>query len=251
MRPPDEVNRVRELARGGLNHCQIARATGIPRSTVRGWVSGDNLRPTAPACDVCGQPPHRFQTVPPDVYAYLLGIYLGDGTISRLRKGVWSLRIVQDDRYPVIIGEIVRAIRAVMPANRVNVGRKHGGANCVLINSSSRAWPCLFPQAGPGMKHTRKIELAAWQWGIVWQEPGQFVRGLIHSDGCRVINKVWSGTYSYPRYFFSNESLDIQQLFRDGCDLIGVEYRNNRRNSISIAKRASVARLDEIVGPKS
>jgi hypothetical protein len=50
--------------------------------------------------------------------------------------------------------------------------------------------------------------------------------------------------------FFLQSPLDIQQLFRDACDLIGVEYRNNRWQTISIARRASVAILDEIVGPK-
>jgi hypothetical protein len=78
-----------------------------------------------------------------------------------------------------------------------------------------------------------------------------FLRGLIHSDGCRVQNRVWHGKYSYPRYFFGNESEDIRQLVRDACDLIGVEHRDNRRNSISVARRASVALLDEIVGPKT
>jgi hypothetical protein len=104
-----------------------------------------------------------------------------------------------------------------MPANRVSIAEKYRGGNCVKISSYSKAWPCLFPQAGPGMKHQRKIELAAWQWAYVWQEPGMFLR---------------------------------QQLFRDACDLIGVEYRNNRPNSISVARRDSVAKLDAIVGPK-
>jgi hypothetical protein len=140
---------------------------------------------------------------------------------------------------------------AVRPANVVRIIPKPGIANCSEIKSLSKSWPCLFPQAGPGRKHTRKIELAAWQWAYVWQQPGMFLRGLIHSDGCRVQNNVWHGKYSYPRYFFSNESLDIQQLFRDACDIVGVEYRNNRRNSISVARRRSVALLDEIVGPKA
>jgi hypothetical protein len=110
---------------------------------------------------------------------------------------------------------------------------------CASISSYSKAWPCFFPQAGPGRKHERKIELAAWQWAYVWQEPGMFLRGLIHSDGCRVQNKVWHGTYSY------------RQLLRDACDIIGIERRNNRRTSISVARRASTALLDEIVGPKA
>jgi hypothetical protein len=179
-----------------------------------------------------------------------LAIDLGDGSISRLRKG-WILRIVQDDRYPRIIEEIAGAVAAVMPANGVRIDQKYQGGNCAQISSCSQAWPCYFPQHGPGRKHERKIELSAWQWAYVWQEPGMFVRGLIHSDGCRVMNEVWGGKYEYPRSFFTNHSLDIQQLFKDACDLIGVEYRNNNWYDVSIAKRASVARLDEIVGPKT
>jgi hypothetical protein len=61
---------------------------------------------------------------------------------------------------------------------------------------------------------------------------------------------VWHGKYAYPRYFFTNHSLDIQQLFRDACDIVGIDYCNNRWHTISVARRASVALLDEIVGPK-
>jgi hypothetical protein len=246
---PSEVSRVHELHAHGFTSRQIADETGIPRGTVRKWLQTN--RPVAPRCDACGHPPHRFGTLPVDAYAYLLGIYLGDGTISRATKGVWSLRIFQDERYPGIVAEIASAMAAVMPTSRVAVQHKVRGWNLAIISSYSRSWPCLFPQAGPGMKHTRKIELTAWQWGIVWQEPGMFLRGLIHSDGCRVMNQVMQRKYAYPRYLFSNESLDIQQLFRDACDLIGIEYRNNRRNSISVARRASVAKLDEFIGPKT
>lgn len=237
-----------ELRAAGLGYRRIARVTGVPVATVRTWIVSN--RPVRAGCSGCGHPPHRFDLLPAREYAYLLGIYLGDGTILRHPKGVWSLRIYQDVRYPGIIDEISRAMAAVMPANRVRVMPKYKEQNCAEISSSSKSWPCLIPQCGPGLKHTRKIELWAWQWAYVWQEPGMFVRGLIHSDGCRVTNKVIQRKYAYPRYFFGNESEDILQLFRDGCDLIGVEYRNNRRNSISVARRDSVALLDEIVGPK-
>ena len=237
-----------ELRADGLGYRRIARVTGIPVATVRTWIVTN--RPVRAGCSGCGHPPHRFDLLPPGEYAYLLGIYLGDGTILRMRKGVWSLRIFQDVRYPGIIEEIATAMAAVMPENRVHVVPKCNTENCAVISSSSKSWPCLIPQCGPGLKHTRKIELSAWQWAYVWQEPGMFVRGLIHSDGCRVMNKVIQRKYAYPRYFFGNESEDILQLFRDACDLVGVEYRNNRRNSVSVARRASVALLDEIVGPK-
>jgi hypothetical protein len=49
---------------------------------------------------------------------------------------------------------------------------------------------------------------------------------------------------------FSNRSEDIRQLCEWGLDLLGVEHRRNYEWSISIAKRDSVAILDEVVGEK-
>ena len=94
--------------------------------------------------------------------------------------------------------------------------------------------------------------LADWQRAIVEEHPWSLIRGLIHSDGCRAINRVvvQGKAYAYARYFFSNESADIQAIFTAALDQVGVPWRNNRANSVSIARRAGVALLDEHVGPK-
>jgi hypothetical protein len=115
----------------------------------------------------------------------------------------------------------------------------------VLVESVSR----LFPQHGPGRKHTRKIELALWQRDIVERHPKSFLRGLIHSDGCRSLNRV--NGKAYARYFFSQVSDDIRGIFCEVCDLLGVQWRLNRWNSVSIARAPSVAILDSFIGPKS
>lgn len=57
--------------------------------------------------------------------------------------------------------------------------------------------------------------------------------------------------YAYPRYEFSNLSEDIKRIFCDACDALGVEWKRMNAKSISVARRASVARLDEWVGPKA
>ena len=44
-----------------------------------------------------------------------------------------------------------------------------------------------FPQHGPGRKHLRSIVLADWQLELTHAHPGSLVRGLIDSDGCRVV----------------------------------------------------------------
>lgn len=107
------------------------------------------------------------------------------------------------------------------------------------------------------MKHTRKIALTDRQVGLVERYPRGFIRGLLHSDGCRATNVVrrplpgGTRSYSYPRYFFSNTSTDIQGLFTDALDLLGIAWKRNRWNSISIARREAVEALDKFVGPKA
>lgn len=180
-------------------------------------------------------------------YSYLLGFYLGDGTISRSRRGVYRLRIVTDIRYPNLIAECAGAMRAVMPGNRVHVQRLP--IRAVEIGCYSKRWPLLFPQHGPGPKHTRRIELAPWQREIVDRFPRELLRGLIHSDGCRVLNRV--NGKEYPRYFFTQVSTDITAIFRETCDRLGIVTTRPNRRTVSVARAQSVALLDTFVGPKS
>ena len=143
----------------------------------------------------------------------------------------------------------------VMPSSSVFCASQRRVA-CTYVKSVSKHWPCLFPQHGPGRKHERKIELEAWQQEIVNSHPGDFARGLFHSDGCRLINRVrrpvkdgdrW---YEYPRYLFVNRSADIHRLCGEALDRLGVAWRFSKPTTISVARREAVARLDEYVGPK-
>jgi hypothetical protein len=112
-----------------------------------------------------------------------------------------------------------------------------------------QAWHCLFPQHGPGPKH-RRIVLEPWQRRIVDEQPKPFVRGLLHSDGCRVPNRVNGKVY--PRYHFTQVSDDIRRLFCRSLRQLGIDdYTWNDARNVSIARRPSVELLDEFVGPKS
>jgi hypothetical protein len=241
MRSEADRRVVAHLAAGGLNASQIAYIAGIPRSTVRDWSRKPRRTPRVPR-----EPSLDLASLPEAVYSYLLGFYLGDGTLSHNRRGVYRLRITTDMRYPGIIAECVSAMRAVMPRNRVLVQRRRFRA--VEIGSSSKAWLLLFPQHGPGPKHRRKIALAPWQAAIVERFPREFLRALIHSDGCRALNCV--NGKDYPRYFFDQVSDDIRRLFCETCSRLGIEYTWSKQNTVSIARARSVALLDSFIGPK-
>ena len=169
------------------------------------------------------------------------------------KKGVYRFELACCAKWPGLIEEAAKAINDVMPGLKVGRRLQPG---CVMVGGYSKHWPCLFPQHGPGMKHTRKIELADWQQEIVNEHTEELVRGLIHSDGCRHINRVrrplkdgdrW---YEYTRYNFTNESTDIQRIFTDALDRLGIAWKQMNRKNVSVARREAVARLDEFVGPK-
>jgi transcriptional regulator with XRE-family HTH domain len=192
MRSREEVEEVLDLAAQGLNQPEIARRTGIPRLTVSGWLRGKLPgRRETPRVD-------GRATLNGPAYSYLLGMYLGDGHLTHFARTL-RLQIYLDSRYPGIIGECVRAIRRLMPLNRVTVYRRRPD-NVVHVGCYSQRWRSLLPQHGPGLKHARSIELAGWQRAITHEHPEMLVRGLIHSDGCRFLNRVRHGekVYVYP-----------------------------------------------------
>ena len=177
---------------------------------------------------------------------YLLGLYLGDGCLSRHPRGVYRLRVTLDHAYPGIIRACADAIESVLPEGRRASTTPRKG--CCDVNAYSKTWPCLLPQHGPGRKHHRLIVLTPWQEALVDRHPEQLLRGLIHSDGCRFMN---TGTnWRNPRYSFSNRSADIRLIFREGCERLGLRCTASP-HTVYVSRKADVARLDEFIGPKA
>jgi hypothetical protein len=230
-----------------LNDCQIEREIGIPRRTICDWRRAPVGRSERSTCAVCEGTPERL---PAPSYAYLLGVYLGDGYIVVTRREVYRPRVACDLLHLGIASLIALAIEDVRGRRAALQPRLH--SRTLDVSSYWKHWPCLFPQHGPGRKHERRIALLPWQQQIVDAHPEQLVRGLIHSDGSRHINRIKhpKRTYEYVRYEFSNRSDDIKCIFCAGCDALGVQWRVMNRASISVARHDSVARLDEFIGPK-
>jgi hypothetical protein len=164
------------------------------------------------------------------------------------------LSVCTDARYPRLVEEVIESMGACKPGGHARQRSKPGA---VMIELGWKHWPCLFPQHGPGRKHTRRIVLEPWQVEIVERCPGRFLRGLFHSDGCRCTNRVVRRTagqekcYEYPRYFFKNASDDIRELACWALDLCDIAWRPSGPRTISVARQEAVAALDLFVGPKS
>ena len=244
---------VKQLVEQGLSDYQIAARTGIPRGTVLRWRRRDD--PPLPQRILATKA--EWSVVDSATYCYLLGIYLGDGHVTHRPPNGWALRVVCDQRYEAIIDEVRGAMNTTFPGrSSTRFPSSNGGSDVIAI-----AHPAVgraFPQHGPGKKHLRPIVLSDWQLELTHACPASLIRGLIHSDGCRVANRFQTklasgrvGRYSYTRYFFSNLSGDIRQIFLDHCELLGIRVTQSNHRNLTVSHRNSVALLDTFVGPKT
>ena len=174
-------------------------------------------------------------------YSYLLGMYLGDGYISRTPR-TYRLEVSLHKRQGPVIERVASAISALRPGHPVGFRLRE---SVTIVNAYWNAWPTLFPQHGAGRKHQRPIVLDSWQRSIVEQNPQEFVRGCIESDGCRH-RRVVAGR-DYPAYSFTNHSNDILGLFVWACSLVGLRPRRANRVTVSLARREDVAALDKLL----
>ena len=245
MYPQSTVDIARQLSDIGILDRENAKICGVSIRSIRHWRRGDrraqrerraSVRKSLPNCPRChGRP------LDETAYAYLLGLYLGDGHITH-RPKTYMLWIACADAWPGLIEQGCQATALVVQSSAVLCTSKKSAA-CTYVQSVSKHWPCLFPQHGPGRKHERRIELEPWQEEIVAKHPGDFARGLFHSDGCRSMNRVrrplkdgdrW---YEYPRYLFVNHSVDIHRLCGQALDRLGVAWRFSKPTMISVARR--------------
>jgi hypothetical protein len=256
MRTDDEYRQILIYWEQGNDQSHIARLTGIPRGTVKDCIkrfgslkqfNEDRLTKPKEPPTLVDLHEGTYAREIGEAYAYLSGIYLGDGYINKEPR-TYKLRISLDTKYPNIIDMCIKAIETLLPFNKVGVVKTQ--YNCVEVACYNSYWPEFFPQHGSGEKHTRPIILEAWQHQIVNNYPLLLLRGFIHSDGSRSHNIV--NGKDYPRYDFSNHLADIKRIYTDACDLLGVHWRftTNGRN-VAVARRADVAFLDQHIGPKS
>ncbi len=242
-----------ELLQTGVSDRAIARETGVSRGTVRRW----RLAPFPPATVRRSDLEQAWKIGRATSYRYLLGAYLGDGTVSYRAPNYWDLRIVNDRRYQAVSEEILQAMLATFPGGRVGRCPSWLGESDIL-HVAHPAIPRAFPQHGPGRKHLRRIALTDWQLELTREHPEALIRGLIHSDGCRCVNsfrtKLSGGrtaNYAYVRYFFTNRSADIRDIFTEHCALLDVRVTQPNHRNLGISYRDSVAILDRLVRPKS
>lgn len=130
MWPEAKYQQGLELIKQGINDCEIGRRLGIPRGTVKSWRCGWMTTSGGRTESWSGRKVTCFRCngdlVGEEAYAYLLGVYLGDGWIRTGSRNVYQLRITCDLRYPEIIDEIATHIVILRGADKVGFASRKG-----------------------------------------------------------------------------------------------------------------------------
>jgi hypothetical protein len=249
VHPPHVRFEAHALFAQGMGDRDIAKMLRVPLRTVRDWRRCPNGRGRARrTCPRCWRPSKRISFEGED-YTELLGLYLGDGSLSSHTRTA-RLRIHLDASYPQIVEDTRVLLERCFPENCVGMIHEEGGA-MVSVSLYSTHLCCLLPQHGEGKKHERDLRLESWQRVLVEETPWGLLRGLIRTDGCVFTNRT--GRYRYLTYDFSNKSEDIIRLFTMAAGLVGVQHRTTCWRGlwrVRINKRASVQRMLAHIGTK-
>lgn len=256
VRPWSTVESALRDSDAGMRDADNAAKHGVAVKTIRRWRRLYQRRGLPRGQSHTTVPCPRCDDAELDEAAYseLLGWYLGDGHITKGRRGVFNLHVFNDAIYVDDNARLQELMKRVKPGGRPHTRLVPG---CVITTVSWKHWVCLLPQHGQGRKHDRPIVLEDWQRQIVENHPGPFLRGLFHSDGAR--SKNWTRRlvagemkrYDYPRWQFCNASADIRELCCWALDLVGIAWRQSNPRVISVSRREAVAALDELIGQKS
>ncbi len=255
-RPDSEARTVFELKEEGRTDREIEQLTGVPVNTIRAWRNRglpSALRDHAdqrPLCSICGGAEHDLVVRSRYAYSYLLGMYLGDGCLTRNGRS-WMLRVTLDIGYPGIIHECCDAIEEIRGEKRPLPRRRSDGTQCVVVSWTWHRWRC----------YSRSTVPAASIGGEFYWRPGSGRSSMRHLDRSYEVSFTQTagavstactstGRTTHTPGTSSRTGPTTSATFTDTCEQLGIEWRQWTRYHVSVARQGSVALLDTFVGPK-
>lgn len=227
----------------GSSESSLSKKYNIPRGTIQYWVKKGIPKEYEGGIEYIESNIKNN----PKLYSYILGLYLGDGYLDKIKdKNLYKIRITQDKKYPKLL-ELIRSSIQEFFKGTCFLANCQG---CYQITLYKKDLNLYFPQHSKGYKHLREIKLTEFQKENV--DNIELLRGLFHSDGSFYIRK--SNNKIYYNYNFTNKSKDIIDIFTNCLDSIGISYgtriKKNEIWVVQIQKTSEVKKLHSILGDK-
>ena len=235
----EEVEKILDLHKSGSSQNQIHKLLGFDRTLIRQIIKDPDSY--FEKCSVN----FDLNLINKKSYSFILGVYLGDGCISRTHKeNLYRLRISLDQKYKNLNTEIIENLNILFPNNKVSLTNTKSSNGCVISVYSSNLLE-LFPQHDTGLKHDRPIILKEWQKQIVDNHLMDFLKGLFYTDGSFYFSR------NYERCNFTNKSKDIINLCSDALKKLEINHCVSMKNAntkyfaylIQIQKKEDMAKI--------
>lgn len=250
MYPLATVKIAKTLSDLGILDRENAAICGVSVAAIRHWRrgsrrSGDQDAPRCPRC--------YGRQLDEIAYAYLLGLYLGDGHLTVSKNGVWALSISCCDGWPGSWRKPAWPCPRSCPPPRYSPlperaaprSRAHPSTGCACSRSMGQAGNT---SAKSSWSRGRR---RSWQSTLATSRAAfSTLTAAGRSTGSGGRSRTATGGTSTRAISFVNHSADIHRLCGQALDRLEVLWRFSKPTTISVARRKSVARLDQFVGPK-
>lgn len=145
MYPRSTVDMAILLSDADVLDRETALICDVSVMAIRHWRYGTRRSSplTGPTCPRCNGRPLDERS-----YAYLLGLYLGDGHIARGRRDVYALTVACSDAWPGLVTAARLAMSAVMPPTKCALSRRLVAGWSKVRPSTGRAYFLSMVLAG-------------------------------------------------------------------------------------------------------
>lgn len=189
-----------------------------------------------------------------ELQAYIIGIALGDGNLSNVRKTT-RLRISCDAQYPLLLNKIYTSLQLLLPDNKVNVRKQQTNCSDVYVYSNLLE-NFLGWKAKGGSKFLQKVSVPNW----IKQNTSYKInclRGLIETDGSVYVDR------GYKMVIFKSIIPNLTQDFYNMMVSLGfaphfytlrpnktVKYQYNQQTAYQVRLSKNVSGFLELVKPE-
>jgi len=176
--------------------------------------------------------------------AYVIGIALGDGNLSRPNKRATRLRVTCDANYLGVEQEICTALQRLFPNNKISKIKRREDT-CFDISVYSNRLDKLMPwKVGCGSKYKQNAHVPKW---IIKNDNyiRACLRGLIHTDGSIYLDR------GYRMVNFTNNISHLAIEVKNMMEKLGYKPKlysvNQKSGNLKYTVRLS-SNVDKFIG---